>query len=76
MDDLGERSQDELRPDASHSGHTRRDFLKRAAGVALAVPAAGAVVDAAAAARRIERRRDRAAVRRRDAAVREGAVRQ
>jgi multiple sugar transport system substrate-binding protein len=53
VDDLGERSQDELRPDASHPAQTRRDFLKKAAGAALALPAAGAVVGQAAARPRI-----------------------
>jgi multiple sugar transport system substrate-binding protein len=62
VDDLGERSQDELRPDGSHSGQTRRDFLKKAAGAALALPAAGSLVGTAAAAPRIrvsERARSR-----------------
>jgi ABC-type glycerol-3-phosphate transport system substrate-binding protein len=54
VDDVGERSQDGLRPDTGRlGGHTRREFLKRAAGVALAVPAAGALADAATAARQI-----------------------
>jgi multiple sugar transport system substrate-binding protein len=51
---VGERSRVPLHDEASHpEGRTRRDFLRRAAGLALAVPAAGAMVDAAAAARRI-----------------------
>jgi ABC-type glycerol-3-phosphate transport system substrate-binding protein len=54
VDDVHERSEDGLRLGASRpGGHTRRDFLKRAAGVALAVPAAGIAADAATAARRI-----------------------
>ena len=44
MDKLGDRSQDELASDgvAESSAHSRRDFLKKAAGAALALPAAGA----------------------------------
>jgi multiple sugar transport system substrate-binding protein len=49
VDDLGDRSKDELLAKGKQSGTSRRDFLKKAAGVALAVPAAGALVDSAAA---------------------------
>ena len=56
MEKLGDRSQDELASDgvAESSAHSRRDFLKKAAGAALALPAAGAVVGAAAAAPRVK----------------------
>jgi multiple sugar transport system substrate-binding protein len=56
VDKLGDRGQDELASDgvAESSAHSRRDFLKKAAGVALALPTAGAVVGAAAAAPRVK----------------------
>src|SRR5262249_26994174 len=55
VDDLGERSQDALpaAPEQKPSGHSRRDFLKRAAGVAIALPAAGALAGNAGAVPRI-----------------------
>ncbi len=55
MDKMGDHSQDELAGDgvAESTAHSRRDFLKKAAGVALALPAAGAVVGAATAAPRV-----------------------
>jgi ABC-type glycerol-3-phosphate transport system substrate-binding protein len=53
VDELGERSQDGLPADGAQPEFSRRDFLKKAAGVALAVPAAGALVGSAAAASRI-----------------------
>src|SRR5438477_2496413 len=53
VDELGERSHDGLRAEGGQSEFSRRDFLKKAAGVALAVPAAGALVGSAAAAPRI-----------------------
>ena len=55
MDKKGDRSQDELAGDgvAESSAHSRRDFLKKAAGVALSLPAAGAVVGSATAAPRV-----------------------
>lgn len=55
MDDLGERSQDALPAAAEQkpSGHSRRDFLKRAAGVAIGLPAAGALAGNAAAVPRV-----------------------
>ena len=53
MDELGDRSQDGLPADGTQPEFSRRDFLKKAAGVALAVPAAGALVGSAAAAPRI-----------------------
>ena len=53
MDELGDRSQDGLPADGVQPEFSRRDFLKKAAGVALAVPAAGALVGSAAAAPRI-----------------------
>ena len=57
MDKLGDRSQDELAGDgvAESSAHSRRDFLKKAAGAALALPVAGAVAGSAAAAHRASR---------------------
>ena len=53
MDELGDRSQDALPADGAQRELSRRDFLTRAAGVALAASAGGVLVDAAAAARRI-----------------------
>jgi len=53
VDELDERRHDGLRADAAQQEFSRRDFLKKAAGVALAVPAAGALVGSAAAAPRI-----------------------
>jgi multiple sugar transport system substrate-binding protein len=53
VDELGDRSQDVLRADRAQPEFSRRDFLKKAAGVVLAVPAAGALVGSAAAAPRI-----------------------
>ena len=55
MDKLGDHSQDELAGDgvAEPSAHSRRDFLKKAAGVAVALPLAGAAAKTAAAATRI-----------------------
>ena len=55
VDDLGERSHDALPagPTPDESGQSRREFLKKAAGVALALPAAGALAGSAVAAPRI-----------------------
>ena len=55
MDELGERSQNALpaAPEQKPSGHSRRQFLKRAAGVAIGLPAAGALVGNAAAVPRV-----------------------
>jgi ABC-type glycerol-3-phosphate transport system substrate-binding protein len=53
VDELGEHSEDALPADGAQPEFSRRDFLKKAAGVALAVPAAGALVGSAAAAPRI-----------------------
>jgi ABC-type glycerol-3-phosphate transport system substrate-binding protein len=55
VDDLGERSQDALpaAPEPEAKGHSRRDFLKRAAGVAVGLPLAGALAGNAAAVPRI-----------------------
>jgi multiple sugar transport system substrate-binding protein len=53
VDELGDRSQDALPADGAQPDFSRRDFLKKAAGVALAVPAAGALIESAAAAPRI-----------------------
>jgi ABC-type glycerol-3-phosphate transport system substrate-binding protein len=55
VDKLGDRSQDELAGDgvAESSAHSRRDFLKKAAGVAVALPIAGAAARTAAAAPRV-----------------------
>src|SRR5438477_5000440 len=53
VDELGERSHDPLRADRAHAEFSRRDFLKKAAGAAIALPAAGALVGSAAAAPRI-----------------------
>jgi ABC-type glycerol-3-phosphate transport system substrate-binding protein len=55
VDKLGDRSQDELAGDgvAESSAHSRRDFLKKAAGVAVALPVAGAAARTAAAAPRV-----------------------
>ncbi len=49
MDDLGDRSQDALPVDGNQSGGSRRDFLKKAAALGLALPAAGALAGSAAA---------------------------
>ena len=56
MDKLGDPSQEELAGDgvAESSVSSRRDFLKKAAGAALALPAAGALAGTAAAAPRIK----------------------
>ena len=53
MGELGDRGRDALPPDGASTEFSRRDFLKKAAGIALAVPAAGALVEAAAAAPRV-----------------------
>src|SRR4051812_49391238 len=55
VDDLGERSQEALPagPEPEAKGHSRRDFLKRAAGVAVGLPVAGALAGNAAAVPRI-----------------------
>ena len=55
VDDLGERSQEALpaAPEPEPKGHNRRDFLKRAAGVAVGLPVAGALAGNAAAVPRI-----------------------
>jgi multiple sugar transport system substrate-binding protein len=56
VDDLDDRSRDAL-PAETKSGpaaHSRREFLKRAAGVAIAIPAAGAVAGPALAAPRVK----------------------
>src|SRR5439155_20877817 len=53
VDELADRRQDALPADGAQPEFSRRDFLRRAAGVALAVPAAGALVGSAAAAPRI-----------------------
>jgi len=55
VDDLGERSQDALpsAPEPERKGHSRRDFLKRAAGVAIGLPAAGALAGNAGAVPRV-----------------------
>jgi multiple sugar transport system substrate-binding protein len=51
---LGERSQDAPpAPEPEPKGHSRREFLKRAAGVAVGLPAAGALAGKASAAPRI-----------------------
>ena len=49
VDDLGDRSQDALPVDGNQSGGSRRDFLKKAAALGLALPAAGALAGSAAA---------------------------
>ena len=56
MDKLGDHSQENLAGDgvAASSVHSRRDFLKKAAGAAIALPAAGAIVGNAAASMRIK----------------------
>jgi multiple sugar transport system substrate-binding protein len=56
VDKLDDRSQGDLAGDgvAESSVHSRREFLKKAAGAALALPAAGAVAGTAAAATRIK----------------------
>ena len=78
MDKLGDPSQDELAGDgvAESSVSSRRDFLKKAAGAALALPAAGALAGTGRGRNAHQGRRDRTALRRRDAPVREGPVRQ
>jgi multiple sugar transport system substrate-binding protein len=53
VDDLGERSREELPIDEDSSTQSRREFLKKTAGLALALPAAGALAGAATAAPRI-----------------------
>jgi len=55
VDDLGERSHDALpaAPEQKPSGHSRRQFLKRAAGVAIGLPAAGALAGNAGAVPRV-----------------------
>src|SRR4051794_38348177 len=52
VDELGESGGAE-RPAEEPSTHNRREFLKKVAGAALAVPAAGALIESAAAAPRI-----------------------
>jgi multiple sugar transport system substrate-binding protein len=52
VDELGESGGAE-RPAEEPSTHSRREFLKKVAGAALAVPAAGALIESAAAAPRI-----------------------
>ncbi len=56
MDKLGDDSQGALAGDgiAEPSAYSRREFLKKAAGAALALPAAGAVVGSAAALPRVK----------------------
>jgi len=56
VDKLGDHSQENLAGDvvAASSVHSRRDFLKKAAGAAIALPAAGAIVGNAAASMRIK----------------------
>jgi multiple sugar transport system substrate-binding protein len=55
VDDLGERSGDPLPTDSKSepAAHSRREFLKKAAGVAVGVPVVGALAGNAAAAPRI-----------------------
>ena len=53
VDDLGERSQDVLPSEREKPGQSRRDFLKKAAGIAVSLPAAGAIVGQAAAQQRM-----------------------
>jgi multiple sugar transport system substrate-binding protein len=53
VDELGDRSQTALPADGEPREHDRREFLKKVAGVALAAPAVGALIDSAAAAPRI-----------------------
>ena len=56
MDDLGERSQDALPPAPEPEpagGHSRREFLKRAAGAAVGLSAAGALAGKAGAVPRV-----------------------
>src|SRR5262245_52740979 len=55
VDDLGERSQDELPegPKQEPAALSRQEFLKRAAAVAVGVPVAGALAGSAVAAPRI-----------------------
>jgi len=56
VDKLGDHSHEDVAGDgaAESSVHSRRDFLKKAAGAALALPAAGAIAGTAAAAPRIK----------------------
>ncbi len=56
MDELGERSRESLPtdPKTEPAGQSRREFLKRAAGVAVGLPVAGALAGNAAAAPRIK----------------------
>ena len=49
MDDLGDRSKDPLPAEGNEPGDSRREFLKKAAAVGLALPFAGALVGSAAA---------------------------
>src|SRR5436189_5513859 len=53
VDELRDGSPDGLLADGARPEFSRRDFLKKAAGVVLAAPAAGALVGSAAAAPRI-----------------------
>jgi multiple sugar transport system substrate-binding protein len=55
VDKLGDHSQEELAGDgvAGASAHSRRDFLKKAVGVAVALPAASVAAKTAAAAPRV-----------------------
>jgi multiple sugar transport system substrate-binding protein len=53
VDELGDRREEALPADGARSEFSRREFLRGAAGVALALPAAGALAGAAAAARKI-----------------------
>ena len=55
MDKLGDRNHQPVPVDGVGEAvaHSRRDFLKKAAGAALALPAAGAVIGSAAAAPRV-----------------------
>ena len=78
VDDLGERSGDPLPTDSKPepAAHSRREFLKKAAGVAVGLPVAGALAGNAAAAPRISLTSRAKPLRRRHAPVREGPVRQ
>lgn len=49
MEDLGDRSKDPLPAEGNEVRESRRDFLKKAAAVGLALPAAGALAGSAAA---------------------------
>jgi multiple sugar transport system substrate-binding protein len=53
VDELGDRREEALPAVGARSKFSRREFLRGAAGVALALPAAGALSSAAAAARKI-----------------------